>query len=247
MRKILRIILLFIISIISVSFIGKNKPQEIVYITKSYSTITINEENYKELNKKLVAFTFDDGPNKEKTSYLLKELEKRNAHVSFFMVGNRILGNEYLVKEIFNAHHTIGNHTYDHKNLKNISADKVLFEINETNKVLEEVTGHKPIFLRPPYGTYNNFIKDANMTIILWSIDTEDWLYKDAKKIKDTIVTNVQDGDIILLHDLYDTSIEGALLAMDELKDEYRFVSIEELIKLKGINVQPNEIYHNFR
>ena len=85
------------------------------------------------------------------------------------------------------------------------------------------------------------------MTIILWSIDTLDWQYKDAKKIKETIINNVSDGDIILLHDLYKTSIEGTLLAMDELKDEYDFVSIDELIKQKEIKIKPNEVYHHFR
>lgn len=211
------------------------------------NALSDNNEILVKKQKKLLAFTFDDGPSKENTTYLLKELEKRNAHVSFFIIGNRIKNNEYLIKQLYNDGHTIGSHTFNHKNLKLLKSDEIHKEIDETNKLLTEITGEQTIYLRPPYGTYNNYIFDNNMVIILWSIDTLDWQYKDALKIKETIVNNASDGDIILLHDLYETSIEGALLAMDELKDEYDFVSIDELIKQKGIKVKPNEIYHNFR
>lgn len=247
MKKTLIIFITIIIIITTILFtplkITESKEKQ-NYIVSSF----LNEDTLKPAEpKKLLAFTFDDGPNKENTSYLLKELEKRNAHVSFFIVGNRIPHNEYLIKQLYNDGHTIGSHTYSHKNLKLLKQDEVDQEINETNKLLKEITNQDVTYLRPPYGTYNNYIFDANMTIILWSIDTLDWQYKDALKIKETIVNNASDGDIILLHDLYKTSIEGALLAMDELKDEYDFVSIDELIKQKEIKIKPNEVYHHFR
>lgn len=247
MKKILYILTIIIIIITTISFmplsITESKEKEL-YVTNS----VINEETLKPTEpKKLVAFTFDDGPTPENTSYLLKELDKRNAHVSFFIVGNRIHNNEYLIKQLYNDGHTIGSHTYNHKNLKLLKEDEVLYEINETNKLLTEITGSKTLYLRPPYGTYNKYVLNTDMTIILWSIDTLDWQYKDPIKIKDTIINNVKDGDIILLHDLYKTSIEAALLAMDELKDEYDFVSIDELIKQKEIKIKPNEVYSNFR
>ena len=84
------------------------------------------------------------------------------------------------------------------------------------------------------------------MYTILWNIDTEDWKYKDAQKIKDNILNHAHDGAIILLHDIYNTSVEGALLAMEELKDEYAFVTIDEMIELKNIQLDKNKSYFNF-
>ena len=84
------------------------------------------------------------------------------------------------------------------------------------------------------------------MYSLLWDVDTEDWKYKDAEKIKDNIVSHAHDGAIILLHDIYTTSVEGALLAMQELNDEYAFVSIDEMIELKKANLDPTKSYFNF-
>ena len=84
------------------------------------------------------------------------------------------------------------------------------------------------------------------MYSILWDIDTEDWRYKDAEKIKENIVSHAHDGAIILLHDIYETSVEGALLAMEELQNEYAFVTIDEMIELKGITLDKTKSYFNF-
>lgn len=205
-----------------------------------------NLEDFK--NKKLIAFTFDDGPNYNVTENFLTALEEREARVSFFLLGERAIKQPNLVKLMFNKGHTIGSHTYDHKNLFNLKEEEILYEINKTSEVLEQITGEKPRYLRPPYGNYNSKILELTpMTFILWSIDTNDWRYKNSEKIANYIVENVSDGDIVLLHDLYQTSVDGVLKAMDLLKEEYAFVSIDELATLKGITLETNKAYRYIR
>ena len=142
---------------------------------------------------------------------------------------------------------TIGSHTYSHLNLYQLEDYDIIKEINNTNNAIENILGVHPKYLRAPYGNTNAHIKElSNMYTILWNVDTEDWKYKDAEKIKDNIVSHAHDGAIILLHDIYNTSVEGALMAMEELRDEYAFVSIEEMIELKGINLDKTKSYFSF-
>ncbi len=199
-------------------------------------------------NKKLIAFTFDDGPNYSVTENFLYALDEYQAKVSFFVLGNRAIKQPNLIKLMYSKGHTIGSHTYDHKNLFNLKEEEILYEINKTNEVLEQITGAKPRYLRPPYGNYNGKILQMTpMTFILWSVDTNDWKYKDSDRIANYIVENVKDGDIVLLHDLYQTSIEGVLKAMEMLKEEYAFVSIEELAQIKGVTLEESTAYRYIR
>ena len=202
-----------------------------------------DEEFFKD--KKLLAFTFDDGPNYETTQYLLEELDKRDAKVSFFMVGERVIKQPELVKEIYEKGHTIGSHSYSHKNLLKLNDDELKKEISYTNEIIKKITNEDVKYLRPPYGSYNNdILNKIDMTFILWNVDTLDWQKKDSQKIANYIIENVKDGDIILLHDLYKTSIDGLLKALDELKKEgYAFVSIDEMIKLKNIDIKTHTAY----
>ena len=141
----------------------------------------------------------------------------------------------------------IGSHTYSHLNLFKLGDYDIMKEINNTSDAIESIIGIRPDKLRAPYGNTNEHIREiSNMYSILWDIDTEDWKYKDAEKIKDNIVSHAHDGAIILLHDIYMTSVEGALLAMEELKDEYAFVTIDEMIELKGVTLDKNKSYFNF-
>ncbi len=143
----------------------------------------------------------------------------------------------------------IGSHTYNHKNLFELNNNQIVDEIKKTNDVIKEVTGSDTLYLRPPYGNTNKNIKNlVNMYNILWDLDTEDWKYKDKFKIAKYIIDNAHDGGIILLHDLYETSIDGALLAMEELsKNGYAFVTIEEMTTLKGITLNKTSNYFNIK
>lgn len=221
------------------------------YLTIEEQVVDVNEPIKRDLSefkdKKLLAFTFDDGPSDGPTNKLLDNLEKYNARVTFFVLGSRVNTYSSSLKRAYEMGNTIGSHTYSHLNLFQLEDYDVMKEINNTNDAIEKVLGFRPKYLRAPYGNTNTHIKElSNMYTILWNVDTEDWKYKDAEKIKDNIVNHAHDGAIILLHDIYNTSVEGALLAMEELQDEYAFVSLEEMIELKGITLDKSKSYFNF-
>lgn len=196
-------------------------------------------------DKKLLAITFDDGPNYNVTKFLIDELEKRNARVTFFMVGNRATMQKELVKEIYNKGHVIGSHSYDHKSLTKLDDDKLKTEIDTTNEIIKSITGEDVKYLRPPYGNYNkDMLNKIDMSFILWNVDTEDWKTKNKDKVCEHIISHASDGNIILLHDLYQTSVDGALCAIDKLKnDGYEFVTIEEMAEIKGIELSKHNAY----
>ena len=201
------------------------------------------------MNKKIIAITFDDGPAYNKTDKLLKELDKRDARVTFFMLGELANKQKDLVKKAYNYGHTIGSHTYDHKNLKKLDHEEIDFEINYTNEILSNIIGEDVRFVRPPYGAYNSdILNQVNMAFILWNEDTLDWKYRDAEKVRDYIVEHASDGDIILLHDIHSTSVEGAIMAIDILKEQgYEFVSLEEMLVYKNIDIENNKAYRFFK
>ena len=183
-------------------------------------------------NKKLIAFTFDDGPSYIGTNKLLDNLDKYNARVTFFVLGSRVENYKDTLTKAYKMGNTIGNHTYSHSNLLKLDNYSVMDEIKKTNETIKNITGSETIYLRPPYGNINSDIKNiSNMYTILWDLDTEDWKNKDKDRIADYIVSNAHDGSIVLLHDLYETSVDGALLAMERLEKEgYAFVTIDEMI-----------------
>lgn len=221
------------------------------YLTIEAPTLEANKPSKRDLKefqgKKLLAFTFDDGPSDGPTNKLLDHLDEYNARVTFFVLGSRVNTYRDTLKRAYEMGNTIGSHTYSHLNLYKLNDYDIMKEINSTNEEIKEIIGVQPEYLRAPYGNTNAHIKElSNMYTILWNIDTEDWKYKDAQKIKDNILNHAHDGAIILLHDIYNTSVEGALLAMEELKDEYAFVTIDEMIELKNIQLDKNKSYFNF-
>lgn len=209
-----------------------------------------NNRNLKEFNnKKLIAFTFDDGPSYIGTNKLLDNLDKYNARVTFFVLGSRVENYKDTLIKAYKMGNTIGNHTYSHSNLLKLDNYSVMDEIKKTNETIKNITGSETIYLRPPYGNINSDIKNiSNMYTILWDLDTEDWKNKDKDRIADYIVSNAHDGSIVLLHDLYETSVDGALLAMERLEKEgYAFVTIDEMIKIKDIQLDINKNYYQIK
>ncbi len=199
--------------------------------------------------KKLVALTFDDGPSYDNTQKLIDELDKRNARVSFFMLGEHAIKQPELVKEIYIRGHTVGSHTYDHKQLTKLKMDEIMYEVNYTNEIIKDITGEDVKYLRPPYGSYNKeMLEEINMIFILWSVDVEDWKLKDEKKIANYIIENVSDGDVVLVHDIHRETINGVIKAIDELQNQgFAFVSIEELAYYKGIAMESHNAYRYFK
>lgn len=198
--------------------------------------------------KKLIAFTFDDGPNNATTLKLLDGLKKYDARATFFVLGSRIDNHKESLIKSYQQCNQIGNHTYNHLNLLKQNINTISDEINNTNDSIYNILGEYPTVIRSPYGNTDQDIKAiGNMSTILWDVDTLDWKYRNSLKVADEIVKNAHDGAIILLHDIYSTSVDGALIAMEELKDEYAFVTIEEMMILKNVNFDISKTYYNFK
>ena len=227
--------------IIKDKYINKDVMKEEIIVNK---TRDISEFT----NKKLLAFTFDDGPSLNNTNYLLDNLDKFNARVTFFVLGSRVNQYKDTLTRAYNMGNQIGSHTYNHINLTKIDDYTLMKEIRDTNTNIKNIIGVEPSIIRPPYGSVNNHVKEvSNMYTILWNIDTNDWKYKDKNRICDEIVQNAKDGSIVLLHDLYKTSVEGALLAMEKLYNEgYAFVTIDEMVKIKEIKLEKDKTYFKF-
>ena len=199
--------------------------------------------------KKYIAFTFDDGPSKANTKDVVDYLSNNQAHATFFMLGNNMLNNPDIVKYVLDHGHEIGSHTYSHKNLKRISLNEVQSEIEKTQTVFNNITGLDIKLLRPPYGAINEKIKESfSYPYILWSVDTLDWQYKDSDYLYDYVINHVNDGDIILMHDIHTTTKIAVERILPELYARgYRVVSVSELANIKGMNLEPNKSYRSIR
>lgn len=200
-----------------------------------------------EKEEKLIALTFDDGPNPLTTPILLDGLAQRNVKATFFMLGMCIENNQEIVKRMYKEGHDIGNHSYSHKNLPKIKNADAKVQYNKPNEILNSIIGTGSTLFRPPYGNYNQSIKEFITTpIILWNIDPEDWKYKDADGISKHIVDRARDGDIILLHDIYATSVEAAFKVIDTLQEQgFKFVTVDELIRRNGEKPEATQVFMN--
>lgn len=199
-------------------------------------------------NDKLVSLTFDDGPNYN-TNKILEVLNKYNVKATFFVLGSKISGNEYILEKEYTSGMEIGNHTFNHLLLTKYKDDVITREIEDTSNKVFEITGGYPKLLRPSYGAYNDRIKKiSNMPIILWDIDTLDWKYHNSKRIANKVINNVKDGDIILMHDIYSATGNSLNIIIPELLSRgYTFVTIPELFYYKGITLEEGKVYRYVR
>lgn len=207
-------------------------------IFKDYSKEATDVDNRMEINKeysdvKKIALTFDDGPNGVYTEKLLDGLKKRNVKATFFIMGENIKGNEELIKRMYEEGHLIGNHTYSHVNLGKLSFEAACEEINTTNAYIYNLTGYDVEYIRPPFGEFGEKLKEeTDMAIVMWNVDPLDWKDQNSALVEQRILSDVKSGDIVLLHDIYGTSVEAALRVIDRLKkDGYTFVRVDELGK----------------
>lgn len=194
-----------------------------------------------------IALTFDDGPNRETTEKLLDGLRERDASATFFLVGERVAGNEDLILRMKEEGHQIGNHTWSHISLE--TADPVAFqeEVRRTEAVLEELLGDGQYWLRPPYGQIaQEELSLIRTPMVKWSVDPRDWESRNTDKVVKAALEAVEPGSIVLLHDIYPTSVEAALRIVDTLQAKgYEFVTVEELLYLNGIEAQAGVLYRS--
>lgn len=195
-------------------------------------------------SNKYIALTFDDGPNYN-TNKVLDILEENNVPATFFVLGNRIKGNENILKRMVSSKMEIGNHTFNHLLLTKYKEDKINDEINNTKNLIFEVTGKYPKLLRPSYGSFNKTIKRVGEApIIIWDIDTLDWKYHNSKKIASRVINKVKDGDIILMHDIYSATSNSLNIIIPKLLNNgYTFVTVPELFYYKNISLEKGKVY----
>lgn len=179
-----------------------------------------------------IALTFDDGPHPRYTKELLEGLRERKVRVSFFLMGKNIPGREELVSQMKADGHLIGNHTYSHVDLKRLTSEEACEEILKTDQLIFDIIGEHTEYIRPPFGNWNtNLDCGIVMFPVFWNIDPRDWNTSNVDEIVRKVVKNVQEGDIILLHDCYDSTVKATFRIIDLLQAEgYEFVTVDEIV-----------------
>ena len=217
------------------------------YVFRSDGSLDANAK-YTGINPKgkMVALTFDDGPGKY-TMTLLKALEKYHAKATFFMVGSSVSSYPSTVKKMYKIGCELGNHSYDHSRLTSLSTGQIQSQISRTNTAIRSVCGHSATVMRPPYGSYDSrVLSAAGMPALFWSIDTRDWATLNTYSSVSHVKRNVRDGSIILMHDIYSTSVNAAIELIPWLqKQGYQLVTVSEMAKYRKGGLKAGRIYSN--
>ncbi len=191
--------------------------------------------------RKLMAFTFDDGPD-EKTEEIATFLAAHEVSATFFVLGRQVEGREKLLRLLLESGHEIGNHTFSHPDFESLEPAEIEHELSRTSDLIEDVVRIRPRLMRPPYGSgalrAAPIARRLGMKTVLWSVNPEDWAQTDPAQITDVIFAGAAPGAVVVLHDGAgnggDRSPTLAALrtAVPQLRDQgYRFVTVSTLLK----------------
>ena len=198
-------------------------------------------------DKPMVALTYDDGPHSVYTDQLLDILEENQAVATFFEVGRNLYNDPDAVRRAEALGCEVGSHSYRHADLSKLSQTSLAEDLRQADEVFTEVLGHAPTLLRPPYGALSKAVKyTTGRSIVTWSIDTEDWLSRDVDKILAAVRdAGSLDGQVILMHSTYETSVEASAILIPLLRElGYQLVTVSELItQYYGDEVLSNGTY----
>ena len=217
------------------------------FIEASYLTEK-DAEVYKtvqaEKNKKVVALTFDDGPDGNTTPQALDILAKYKIKATFFVQGKNIAGNEAILKRMQAEGHEVGNHSWNHPVLTQLSLEDAKKQITDTEDAIKNVLGKSSKLMRPPYGAISDDIRNSlDLSFILWDVDSLDWKSKNEASIFTEIQHQTSDGAIILLHDIHQPSVNSLPKVIEYLQEQgYSFVTVSELLNTR---LKPHEIYYS--
>lgn len=222
--------------------INNNEIKDFMTYEMHYDDAYENEIYTLSPDKKTIAFTFDDGPSPYEPE-LIDFLVKSHSEATFYLVGSRLELFPKSIEAMTKNKMEVGNHTFDHRVLTTLSDEEIKEEITKTNDLYYELTKEKMTSLRPSYGSINKrVLVQIGMPVILWSLDTLDWKSRDADKIAKTILNEVEDGDIVLMHSLYGSTVEAVKKVLPELyKEGYQVTSVSKLAKLKNFNLTGNK------
>ena len=200
-------------------------------------------------SEKSVYLTFDDGPTPKHTARLLDGLKARGACATFFLAGYRLEGNEALVRRMKAEGHQIGNHTYRHAQLTTLTPNDAVADLAACDLALCTLLGEGDYWVRPPYGSISaQILARLDVPVVCWSVDPLDWTGSDASRVAAHILSTAQDGDIVLLHDCYASTVDAALQAVDLLHSRgFEVVTTAELLRRKEIAPKAGRIYYQGR
>lgn len=198
-----------------------------------------------DVNAPMIALTFDDGPNPDFTQRILDTLQANYSHATFFVVGPNAENYPDVLKAISEAGCEIGNHTYNHKDLTTLSLAEVEEQVDKVNRAVKKAVGENTTLIRPPYGAFDDSVlAQFEEPAVLWDLDTEDWKSRNAQTIVERVLDTVKDGDIVLMHDIYDSTAEAVELLVPKLKEQgYQVVSVSEMARYKGIELKLGKAY----
>lgn len=198
--------------------------------------------------EKAVALTFDDGPSRANDGKILNALQKNGAHATFFVLGDRARVDGDILQMYLAAGCEIGSHSWNHPNFSEMKWNKVEKQIDKTDQIVSKLTnGYQISLLRPPYGAVSKKMKKKiDLPMILWSLDTEDWKSRNTKKIVKQVKKEVKDGDIILMHNIYDTTAAAVEQLIPWLqKKGYDVLTVSELMARNNKTIEKGRVYLN--
>lgn len=198
-----------------------------------------------------LALSFDDGPSGAVTETLLRGLAERQVAATFFVCGYRVQEYPETLAHIAAQGHELGLHSCCHDYMQHMTLQTALADLQENQRLVEQVCGVRAKLFRPPGGLYSeallNAARQAGVAVILWSVDPCDWDKRAWDGVLPTVLSQAHDGRIILMHDLSEHSVQCALEAIDALQAQgYRFCTVSQLAQIRGVCLQPGAVYSGF-
>lgn len=214
----------------SLSFINPLLASDFQIAMQAEETIVPKYD--KDPSKKRIALTFDDGPHPEVTKQILELLEKYNAKATFFMLGSRVQYYPGLAREVYDAGHEIGNHTWTHPVLTKMTPGAIQKEYESTEQAIVNAIGENSTVFRPPYGAINDSVRKLiPIHSVNWTIDTLDWKHRDPEKLLPMLKEALHNNSIVLMHDIHQSTADGLEPVLSYLQSEgYEFLTITEIL-----------------
>lgn len=204
-----------------------------------------------ESDKPMIALTFDDGPSRY-TEYILDLLEEHGGQATFFVLGYRVMPHRSTVQRTIDIGSEVLGHTWSHRQLTRLSEEQLKFDLRRTSAVIEALTGIPQYIYRPPYGAINDEVlrvsEELGYSVVLWTVDTLDWRYRCAETIYNAVMDGAQDGAVVLMHDIRQTTAQAMRYVIPRLIEEgFRLVTVSEILYHVYGELEPGRIYMDYR
>lgn len=202
---------------------------------------------YIDPNAPMVALTFDDGPYAPVGNRIMDCAEQYGGRVTFYVVGNRVNSYKSEIQRMYANGHEIGNHTQDHKYLQKLGPQEIRQQVEACNQAVAAITGEAPKTVRLPGGGKNSTVlANISQPIVLWDVDTLDWKTRNAASSVQTVLNQVKDGSVVLMHELYNASGDAAVTIIPALVERgYQLVTVSELAQFRG-GLAGGTVYYSF-